>query len=232
MNEIFELNNIKYTYDTLFTYLRYKNDYHSSSNYCEWDVKEVLINNQPGICIFFQETTCKEDWKNNFKFWGYPKLAYKGHVNNLWYHYGFYSEYQSARDNIIKEVSKLLEKINRDNPQIIICGWSLGAALSIICSEDIYFKYYIKPLLITYEGPQCCCTIKTRNFVRSCIRNDSMLFTNGSDIVPLIPFVPLAFKMKDIIIHVGEKFNIFKIFKSGYYHCNVAEPIKEYFKNL
>lgn len=83
--------------------------------------------------LFFQPTSSKKDWLDNFTFWIKP---YKDMPLKWYAHKGFIGKYKSARDAII-------EQIHYDNT-IVIVGYSQGAALGLLAYEDIAFTYPYK----------------------------------------------------------------------------------------
>ena len=186
---------------------------------------------EDAICVFFQESNSNKDWFSNLWFFPRSAKAYKGWENRLRFHAGFYNEYQSGRDEIIKDIKQYVDKgIKR----IFATGWSNGASTLPIACEDIFFQFGIRPTFIGYEGAQPCANRWTRDFVQDCFAEDSISFVYGMDIVPRVP--PLYPKFRNIIYYlkVKEKFpilirKIISIFtKEVYYHSKVDDGIEKY----
>lgn len=226
---IFNYEGKDYTYDTLFRLIR-DLKYKKIGFDLDYNVLAVKENGQDAVCLFLEESTTNKDWVSNL--WFFPKSAkaYKGWENKLKFHAGFYNEYKSGRDQIIAELKEFVDKgIKR----VFVTGWSNGASTAPIACEDIFYQFGIKPTFIGYEGAIPCANRWTRNFVQSCLADDSISFVYGMDVVPRVP--PFYPKFKEIIYYfkVKEKFPILirKLIamctKTAYYHTSVDEAIRE-----
>ena len=98
------------------------------------DDVQFKIERSNGVArLYFQCTSSKKDWIDNFTFWVKP---YRD-MPVKWYAYkGFIDKYKSARDAI-------LEAIRGDN-QIIVSGYSQGAALGLLAYKNILFAFPYK----------------------------------------------------------------------------------------
>lgn len=83
--------------------------------------------------LYFQCTSSKNDWIDNFTFFIKP---YRDMPVKWYAHKGFIDKYKSARDAILEAI--------RDDKQIIVSGYSQGAALGLLSYEDILFTYPYK----------------------------------------------------------------------------------------
>lgn len=86
----------------------------------EWDRNKATV--------YFQGSVEPEDWKLDFDFLVRP---YKGCT---WLaHHGFVSGYKSVRDEIVTQLSRASE--------VLVSGYSLGAAYAMLLHEDLRYTY-------------------------------------------------------------------------------------------
>lgn len=83
------------------------------------------------LCIFFQETSTKTDWKNNFDF---PATPYKDMDIKWKCHRGFLRVWKSIKPYLKDAIA------DRTIKQIYIVGYSMGAALATFCHEYVWFN--------------------------------------------------------------------------------------------
>lgn len=89
------------------------------------------------LYILFEWSDGKEDWKNNFNF---PVKPYK-QMDHTWLcHGGFFKVWSAMRDEIESSVLKILE-ITPEIKNIVCVGYSHGAALSVLATEDMAYLY-------------------------------------------------------------------------------------------
>ncbi|MCF0124461.1 MAG: hypothetical protein HUJ68_01670 [Clostridia bacterium] len=235
---ILSYDGVLYTYDSFYNFLKNHN-FKKIGKDVDYDILVVSYNGKSVPLLIFQDSRTEEDWKTNFSFIPHPTKAYKGWKNKLWYHKGFYTAYQSARDEIISELKKSIEETKSD--YVIVAGWSYGASISQIAVEDIYFHFGLKSTWIGYEGAHPCSTLHTRKVVQSCMKDDSIHFVYGGDIVPRCPPFPFGWKIKDFIYFIPSLKEprwlccgirtLIDYFKTEHYHCNVDIGIKGSMKN-
>lgn len=97
----------------------------SSADYAYEIIDNILY-------IYFQGSHGDEDWKSNFDF---PVTPYRD-MDIKWYcHRGFLGVWKSIRDHIDKSIFK------DDLEQVVVVGYSHGAALATLCHEWIWFNY-------------------------------------------------------------------------------------------
>ena len=225
---IFTYENRDYRYDDIYNLIK-DLDYKKVGDDFDYIVKEVFVNGQRAACLFLQESDSSEDWVHNFMFWSTYAKAYKGWENKLKFMKGFFVEYNSGRDEVIKD---LKEFVDSGVTKIFVTGWSNGASTAPIACEDIYYQFKIKPTFIGYEGAHPCYNKHTRDYVYSCMADDSISFVNKMDAVCRCP--PFAWRIKPIIYYFKkkEKFPIFIrklidcIKNTAFYHCNVDTSIQ------
>lgn len=89
------------------------------------------------IYLLFEWSDGKEDWKNNFN---YPAKPYK-RMNDVWYcHRGFLKVWKAMRTEIESTVERLLV-LSPEVKNIVCVGYSHGAALAVLATEDMEYIY-------------------------------------------------------------------------------------------
>jgi len=84
------------------------------------------------LFIVFEGSTSKLDWWQNFSF---IQKAYKHSKVKLYAHRGFLKKYKGVREKINEIV------LDKNPKKIIISGFSQGAAIAILCHEDMKYLY-------------------------------------------------------------------------------------------
>lgn len=177
---------------------------------CDWYI-EV---NDNTLYLLFQESV-GWDWLYNFFAWPIPVKPYKDMKDKWLVHYGLIKVYKSARDVIMNAVKESY----KEGMKVIVGGFSHGGGLAQIASEDIFYQLSVKPEVILFGSMRPFMGKKTLEYAVSCFNEDSRSYQNGTDIVPYLPPYGKTLKFK----HIGEKFNLFKIFKAGKYHEGYGE---------
>lgn len=90
----------------------------------------VKDTNRKILYIYFQGSNSITDWVRNFMF---PAKPYKDMEVKYRVHRGFLAAWKEVEDIIIREVSKPVWK------QIVVVGYSHGAALAGLCHECVWF---------------------------------------------------------------------------------------------
>ena len=151
------------------------------------------------LYLFFQQTKGSTDWKNNFKF---PAKAYKDSETTLYVHSGFLKVWKSIK----KEIKDLLFYAPVD--EVVIVGYSHGAALAGLCHEYIWFN---RPDL--REGE------KLQTYAFGCPRflfgplkkeikerfKNFYPFRNHTDIVTHVPPVIFGYRHVGNLIKIGKE---------------------------
>ena len=243
--KIFEWNGKEYSYDEIYNLIK-DLDYVKSGEDCDWRIIRVrdIKDGRDCYCLAFQDSRSTTDWIHNFMFLPRSTKAYKGWRNRLKFVKGFFKEYQSARDEIHSNLSLLLQDMAIEQDcaisalKVYVIGFSLGASIAPIACEDLNFTYGVNPVLIGYEGAECCSNNHTRNVVADCLNQDeSISFVFAQDIVPRCPFC-FGRKLKDFIYFLDDgtvkfpfkfiKWLVSTITKTPWYHANVDEGILRY----
>lgn len=98
------------------------------------------------IYLLFEWSNGREDWRNNFDF---PAKPYK-HTEVTWFvHRGFLRVWKAMRNDIEESVAAIIE-FERGNIDRIVCvGYSHGAALALLATEDMEYRHRQK---VSVEG--------------------------------------------------------------------------------
>ena len=88
------------------------------------------------LYIFFEWSNGCRDWKNNLDF---PARAYSSGEEIWFVHRGFLRVWKSIRDDIRFAVDAIFK--NRKISEIVCVGYSHGAALAGLATEDMMFVY-------------------------------------------------------------------------------------------
>lgn len=153
------------------------------------------------LYIFFESSNGKEDWKANLNF---PAKPYKRMGRTVWFaHSGFLETW--------KEVEPFLGDVITDKSikEIIIVGYSHGAALAMLCHE---YVWYNRPELRAslhgygFGAPRVFWGIKTLKLAERW--KNYTVIRNIDDIVTHLPPTALGYS------HVGK---LLEIGKSGKY---------------
>lgn len=185
------------------------------------------------VVLVFQESDGKYDWKHNFQFAVKP---YKHQKSVIKAHRGFVNTYKSANDEIMNAFIK--EVVAHPTYDNIICGWSMGGALSHLAAEDFNFRTRTdkedpntgkKAILVTFGAPLVLWGKKTRKYFAECVAG-AYNFSHIRDIVTCVPFYHWGYKViNKIKIALNEK-NIFLFFNP--WHCHTNYNKEEYYEGV
>lgn len=198
----------------LFTYLKNKTDYKVTG--LDFDYKVETNESEKCIDIYFKESDSFLDWRINFNF--LPTFAVinnKFFLTHRGYEYAYLSGYSALFEDIVNEqIKNPLYKIN-------VYGWSYGSAIASRCFIELVELGYEVDKVITFGSvkswyfPFLLKKYKEKANIRE--------YTTPNDFVTWqVPFCHRINKKS-----VGEKFSLFKIFNTAYYHCNYDLFIKE-----
>lgn len=154
------------------------------------------------ILIAWRGTMCPAEF-NDDNDWVLvrPTKIFGENTDNILLHRGFYSVYTSlndaskfnrttsARDQVLKEVKRLVEQYKRDKVSITLSGHSLGSSLATLCAVDIVVNQINKEFPVTaflFASPR----VGEANFKKAYqnLKNFHILrITNAFDEIPQIP---------------------------------------------
>lgn len=113
----------------------------------KYDTQVNILNNNNTLYICFRGTSSLQDWKINLDS---RLIEYKKNNNKFKIHNGFYTQYNSVKNNIMPFIMK-----NNTYNNIVICGHSLGGALATICSFDLCDNIYNSNITcVTFGSPR------------------------------------------------------------------------------
>lgn len=193
------------------------------------DVSYKFVMDNGTLYIYFQGSDGETDWKYNFKF--YKKLwwrkPYKGMENVFRVHAGFLECWKQVEDIVI-------ERIKQDDvKEIVVSGYSHGAALAVLCHECCWFhrKDLIKEHKVhtfAFEAPRVIGAFKLKFLIR--IRwADCVIFRNRNDIVTHVPPRIFGFTHPIALTYIGQNAHYgLGSFVKSHYPENVLASIKEF----
>ena len=174
------------------------------------------------LYIFFENSKGADDWAKNLDF---PIKAYKNSDNKTFYaHRGFL--------NAWLELEKILAPkiLDNSNKNIIISGYSHGAALAVLCHE--YVWYHRKDLRDTIEGYGFGCPRVIWGCETKCLKerfNNFTVVKNIDDIVTKLPPAILGYNHVGKMLLIGKKGKYNDI--SAHYKENYLLELKNYEEN-
>ncbi len=152
------------------------------------------------LYIFFEWSDGQEDWKNNLDF---PARAYSTGGEPWSVHRGFLKVWKSVRHEILSLTEAIVSEYPTD--EIICVGYSHGAALSGLCTEQMEFSYGQR-LTISGFGFGCPKFIWGRLPDNVSARFSHFVpIRNIPDIVTYLPPGIFGFSHPSPILEIGEK---------------------------
>ena len=145
-----------------------------------------IINDSPCLAILFRGSDEAQDWGIN------ARVYQDNFYNNGKVHRGFRKAYLSIKD-------ELFTVIKDHSLPIFITGHSLGAALALLATSELYENKYFDSCY-TFGSPR----IGNPEFIKSIKSNTIYRVINNSDIVTTVPidFTNIIYK------HIGESYLI------------------------
>ncbi|XP_058750572.1 phospholipase A1-II 1-like [Vicia villosa] len=143
------------------------------------------------IVVAWRGTIQGSEWVTNFHLDLDPAPLIFGSESLAQLHNGFYSLYtsanknlQSARDQVLNEIRRLVELYKNEEISITITGHSLGAALATINAVDIVANKFNIPK----DQPQKACPVTTFAFASPRVGNSSFakIFSDLKDLRALV----------------------------------------------
>jgi hypothetical protein len=153
------------------------------------------------LYLLFEWSDGAEDWKNNFNF---PVKPYKN-MKPQWYcHRGFLKVWKAMRDDVEFTVNRLLG-ISPQVKNIKCVGYSHGAAIAVLATEDMVYLYGDKYTVSGYGfgAPRVLWGVVPKE-----VRERLKCFTtirNIPDIVTHVPPILFGFHNAGTLLRIGEK---------------------------
>jgi len=160
--------------------------------------------------LLFALSNSKTDWKNNFSFW---KKPYKHMETKFYVHGGFLKCWKLVEDEIIDYIKE------KEMDNLTIAGWSYGGAMSILCTESVWFNCKNlrgKTRTVTFGAPRVFSVFNFRK-IKERFENVVML-KNGSDIVTKLPPVIFGFKHVVKLTNIGDSHRFIDYFNPWKFH--------------
>jgi len=142
------------------------------------------------LFLFFQGSTSPLDWKQNFKAYQVP---YRDMPHNFTVHEGFLLKWKAIKDTV-------LSYITDDIQNIVISGYSQGAAIATIAHEYIWYNYSRSLKTYTFGSPRVFDFRVPQERFKNLLR-----VTHANDIVTKMPFAWMFYT------HVGEHRHVGKM---------------------
>lgn len=205
------------THAELFSYIKAKTDWNKVEKdkiIAEYKIEK--IENKPAV--LFQQSSEKTDWIKNLS---YKQKKYKCEDGTvLHFHHGFYEYYELMKDDIIEA---LLDWFKHEAfESILVGGWSLGAGVSEIAVQDIFYHTGVKCELINFGTPQAIYCEPTRKL---CADSCTLIaeYCNNNDVVThMPPFLGWTHLNR---VKVGTDTDPLKLLNPWKYHTNYDETV-------
>ncbi len=159
------------------------------------------------IYLLFECSDDKEDWRSNFNF---PCRAYKNGGKTWFAHRGFLKAWKDVRDEIEMQVSEILAVYGSQIGKICVVGYSHGAALALLCTEDMAYLYG-DALVVGGYGFGCPRVVW--GFLPKAVKTRLKAFKvirNVPDLVTRLPPVLFGFRHPYEVIKIGRRRGIFR----------------------
>ena len=163
-------------------------------------VDYALILNGEILYILFECSDGFDDWVKNFRFIANP---YKQMSKTWRCHNGFAKAYSSVKDDIMAYVKEFIS--NYKIKKIIVAGYSHGAALAVLCTEDMEYSFggLCDIQGIGFGTPRVLWGIVPKEVKKRL--NGFIAGRNIDDIVTHVPPKILGFRDAGKIVKIGSK---------------------------
>ena len=179
----------------------------------ENDGSYYVVKIEGHLCIYFEWSNGKEDWKNNFNF---PAKPYR-EMKNLWFcHRGFLKVWKSIEPYITNDI------LDPEVRYIHVVGYSHGGAIAQLCYE--YVKFHrpdVKVYGVGYGAPRVVWGWASKA-VKERFKGFEVV-RNGNDIVTHLPPAVFGFRHLCDVIKIGTNVGPIK----DHYPQRYAEALDE-----
>lgn len=173
------------------------------------------------IYLIFQQSHGGLDWPNNLDV---AVVPYKNGMKQFYVHRGFVRAWKSANDIILGTLDAIRKQ--HEGYELLIIGWSHGAALAMLAAEDINFRSRKelsnpltgeRPKVITFGAPKFAFGKRTVEYFKDCIDPTSEEVCDRNDMVTIVQLPGYKHICKS---SVGESFKLRKFFNPKFYHTS------------
>lgn len=174
----------------------------------------VLVSHETKeIILQYEESDSDKDWEHSLRF--LPWLI-KLDNKKVWTTRGYACAYSSAKNT---PVDKFCEAALRyPTYKRIVRGWSFGSAMSVLSMIHIYLRIGQLDEVTTYGSVACLLNPFAKKKYYKCAKIIRNYCTPNDFVTYQVPFYHHLNKCK-----VGERFSLFKIFKTEFYHTHYEE---------
>ena len=153
------------------------------------------------LYLLFEWSDGREDWISNFDF---PAKPYK-RMSEVWFcHRGFLRVWKAMRDEIEAKVADIL-KSHFEITRIVCVGYSHGAAIAVLATEDMVYLYDGAYTVEGYGfGAPRVLWGKVPRGVKHRLRN-FVSVRNIPDLVTHVPPLVFGFRNAGTLAKIGEK---------------------------
>lgn len=150
------------------------------------------------LYLYFEPSNGEVDWQNNMNF---PAKPYHRMEDCVWFaHRGFLKVWKSVEPYVAKEINDPVLR------QVVIAGYSHGAALAVLCHEYVWF--HRPDLRHRVQSYGFGCPRVVWGLIPSAVKRRWAGFTvvrNLDDIVTHLPPVALGYTHVGQMLEIGQK---------------------------
>ena len=149
------------------------------------DTQGFVAIKDKSIYIVWSGSSSKKDFQNDASIDKVPFIQEGEKV-----HIGFKSSWDAVKDETYKSFEKALSTLGGEGEvdNIIVCGHSLGAAVSTLCAYEIYSIYKSNKIICcTIGSPRVGNKVFKQNFDKSSI--ESLRIVHNNDVVTHSPYI-------------------------------------------
>ena len=149
------------------------------------DTQGFVAIKDKSIYIVWRGSSSKKDFQNDASIDKVPFIQEGEKV-----HIGFKSSWDAVKDETYKSFEKALSTLGGEGEvdNIIVCGHSLGAAVSTLCAYEIYSIYKSNKIICcTIGSPRVGNKVFKQNFDKSSI--ESLRIVHNNDVVTHSPYI-------------------------------------------
>ena len=149
------------------------------------DTQGFVAIKDKSIYIVWRGSSSKKDFQNDASIDKVPFIQEGEKV-----HIGFKSSWDAVKDETYKSFEKALSTLGGEGEvdNIVVCGHSLGAAVSTLCAYEIYSIYKSNKIICcTIGSPRVGNKVFKQNFDKTSI--ESLRIVHNNDVVTHSPYI-------------------------------------------